>query len=323
MIDNNRFTGVGRFFGAGPRQTTPPLSSTHSASGHTAPVIRGGTRGLKKFVATATGKSYAGQDPMKNLALFKQAVKAGKTAFIDTHGNVHDITTISKQQEFLAKHLDPNTGDIKTKAGIQKYTRGFVRTAREIGVKLREGENIGTEYEAAKKLAADLEPDTSKELAKQAAEEKKADALEQRRARLETLHASIRPPAPVAGIKPNAPLPSMTFGAITPLSSGAPRYSTPLGGRTPANITSSGGSGRYSPSTVEPTPIAPPTGTSTEDGSASLTPSTPRPEPTAPAEPILQNPEPLNDPGEPQPPHPAIPADTGPMGDIVGESGDE
>lgn len=173
-----------------------------------------------------------------------------------------------------------------------------------------------------------------KEAEHQAALQKpKPDELAMRRERLDTLHARLatpnQPQSTAAAVKPAAYSP-MPLGTITPLSSGGgshqpavSRYLNTAGGHTPNSFTPPGGSGRYSPSTVEPTSITTPANTTTEKNIAPPVPSVPTAEPTTSAEPMLQDPEPLDDSGESIPAHPVVPTESAPMGDALGGSGDE
>lgn len=181
----SRFTGSQRYMGAGRNSSFGSMPRLRQSGSVSRPMIAGGSRGMKKLIATATGKSYASQEIEKNFKLFQQAVKSGQEAFIDTHGKVHDISTPSKQQVYMAKRIGSGTADVTSKEGIQKITRGFVATARELGIKLREGQNIGSVGDAAKKLQGELAPkDTGSH----------QQALVERQQRLATLHAAIHRP---------------------------------------------------------------------------------------------------------------------------------
>lgn len=190
-------------------------------------MITGGSRGMKKLIATATGKSYASQEIEKNFKLFQQAVKSGQEAFVDTHGKLHDISTPSKQQVYMAKRIGSGAADVTSKEGIQKITRGFVATARELGIKLREGQNIGSVGDAAKKLQGELAPkDTGNH----------QQSLLERQQRLATLHAAIQRPQPQSPAIP-------AHTAIPTLQTPTPLTATPSQSHPHASPFSSGMSG--------------------------------------------------------------------------------
>lgn len=279
----NRTIGVARFLGrgGGPSGATSPRHTTQRTNNNA--VIRGSLSEQKKFFAKAQGKSYASSDAFKNMEGFYRAVKKGEKSYVDTHGEVHDLTKISNHQKYIAQKWASRT-DVRTKEGMQNLAKGFVATSRELDIELGQGKNLGTVTEAAGKIVKGVIP--------------KAPEMDGRRQALETLHSRLTQPAPAtAAAKPaggtsggNMHTQSMVFQTPEPLrtSPGSPTHTF---GTTPT-----GGSSIVSPNTATPNtnavqpgipslasvePVAPPT----EPVTPTPEPVAPASEPTAPVEP--------------------------------------
>lgn len=280
-------------------------------------VFRGTASGQKAFISRAMGKSFAPEAFYKNMRAIAQAIKKNESTFVDSKGIEHPLEKITPSQRTMAIKW-ANQGKVVSREGLQKVGQGFVETARELDMKLQSGLNIGSAHEAAIKMGKKMTAT-------------KPTAMQERQERLKIV-AGVLPPkpqptganAPAPAIKPNLAPTSMTFGAITPISSGAGSTHSltpmPVGGRPPANFTTPGSGRGYSQSAIEPASIGSPTGNGVDDVTPQPAPPTDTSEPEAPAVPVFQDPDPLD---EPVPAHPGVPSEPTTADAPAGDTEDE
>lgn len=234
------------------------------------------------------------------------------------------ILNPKEARDFL--HRSEAGKKLDTREGLQKFEAELLKaelqaTADEVNnpikYKFREGGESHLNQKA-KELVKGLYKESADQAHEQAVEASKVNALQDRRARLETLHAAIRPQAPVAAPSPSMHTSNMpSLQAVEPLTTGvptAPRTGSPL-------ITPPTGVGSHVPDAHLTTDV--PTvgvGMPTVVHHEAVPPPAPITEPTPQAMPFFQEPEPLD---QLVPSHPVVPTETAPISDAFGGSGDE
>lgn len=256
-------------------------------------VFHGTTSGQKKLISQATGKGFAQEAVFENLKRINLAIKKGHTTFIDFKTRqVRDIGTIDANQRYMALHW-ADQGEVKTREGNQQLNRGFIKTAHDQDIKLREGLNTGSTYEDAAKMEKATRP-------------KPVDEILLRKQALARLHERLTAAAPaMAPAKSSAPgvhTPTMTFQSVEPIGSGmigtpvTHTFGTTLTGGssivmggigTPSDLTQHTDAPNLQP--VEP--AGPPSLNTVEP----VTPATAPPAPTAPEYPPSPSPGSMGD----------------------------
>ncbi len=144
---SNRFLGRRAASGFSRPSRSGPTSPRHQSFRLTRPA-------KEKMITRAVG-SYLPQAVKKELKGLEEqivhAVGRGDKTFIDQDGVEHEI---SKEMRFFAKEARQGGHTLTKKSEVQDFGEGFIETAREEGMKLRSGYNIGTEKDVAKKLVA-------------------------------------------------------------------------------------------------------------------------------------------------------------------------
>lgn len=234
------------------------------------------------------------------------------------------ILNPKEARDFL--HRSEAGRKLDTRESIQKYESELLKAELEatreavnnpIKYKFREGGEAHINQKA-KELVKGLYKESAEQAHAQAAETSKMDAIQERHARLATLHAALRPAPPAV-----APTPGMRSGPMPTLQAVEP-VSSPTASRPPTG----------SPLVAPPSGVGshvPGAHTSVDESGVGLgmpvvvhheTPVQVAPisEPATPSMPAFQEPEPLD---QPLPSHPTVPAESAPVSDAFGGSGDK
>lgn len=294
---------------------------------------RGLNRPIPKKIApvkpslTTSKQKEAEVSKLINKDYLPSGMQLAKLRQLAAQGN---ILNPKEARDFL--HRSEAGKKLDTREGLQKFEaellKAELQATREdvnspIKYKFREGGESHLNQKA-KELVRGLYKESAEQAHEQAVEASKANTLQDRQARLATLHAAIRPQAPAANPTPtmrSGPMP--TLQAVEPLPSSAPTATnrnssftaTPIGSGShipdahPMTDQSSAGLGipvavRHEAATTMPVPSAEPNLQSEPigaDQSANL------------------NPKPFD---APLPPHPSVPTETTPISDAFGGSGD-
>lgn len=269
-----------------------------------------------------TSKQKAGEiEKMINKDFVPSGMQLAKLRQLAAQGK---ILNPKEARDFL--HRSEAGKKLETRESIQKYESELLKAELEatreavsspIKYKFREGGEAHLNQKA-KELVKGLYKESAEQANAQAAEASKMDAIQERHARLATLHAALRPPTPSAS--PTSPARSSTvptLQAVEPVTktaaaqhrTGSPLVAPPSGvgshvpgAHAPVDEL---GVGLGMPVVVRPETPAP---------------TAPISEPVAPSAPVFQEPEPLD---QPMPSHPAVPVESAPVSDAGGGSGSE
>jgi len=231
------------------------------------------------------------------------------------------ILNPKEARDFL--HRSEAGEKIDTREGLQKFETELLKAELQatkdavnspIKYKFRESGEARINQKA-KELVKGLYKESAEQAHQHTTESAKTNALQDRQARLATLHAAIRPSTPTA-----TPTPALR-SSITPTLQTIEPLSVPT--QNPARSSSvvplSGGSHlpNIHQATGEPSVNLGMPVVAHRETSA---PGTQVSEPVTPSLPTFQEPEPLN---QTLPSHPAVPTETAPVSDAFGGSGVE
>lgn len=145
---SNRFLGRRAASGFSRPSRSGPTSPRHQSFRLTRPA-------KQKMVARMMPHGYITGQHQKDLKAFNaeivHAVHRGEKTITDAHGVEHDIT---KEMYFAAKESQQGGHTLTRKTEVGKYAEGNVEISRELGIHLKDGYNIGSEKDVAKKVLA-------------------------------------------------------------------------------------------------------------------------------------------------------------------------
>lgn len=208
-----------------------PAKSSMSSSAHQS--FRLSRPGKEKMIGKAVG-NYLPQTTKKELKGLEEqivhAVGRGDKTFTDARGVEHKI---SDEMRYFAKEAREGGHTLTRKSEVKKFAEGFVETAREEGIKLRSGYNIGSEREVAGKIVKAEEESL--------APVEHRSALQERRAKHQQLGA-IRnrlglPTGSTAAVFGSAPTPGVQ--EVQPLSPN-PAPAKPAAANRPVGLMTTG-----------------------------------------------------------------------------------
>ncbi len=303
------------------------------------PSLPGGTGGFMNFTKQLVARRGVARAAPKKIAPVKPSLTTSKqkegeiSKLIDTRYMPSGMQLAELRQLAAAgKVLSPKEArdflhrseagkKLDTREGLQKFEAELLKAEllatkdavkSPIRYKYRQGGEAHIDQKA-KQLVKGLYQDSAKQAQEQAAESSHLNALQERQARLATLHAAMRPTAPAPATAPGVrPSSTPTLQAVGPLS--VPTQTIPHTG-SPL-VAPPSGVGSHVPGTYSPT--SDPTvglGMPVVKHGEVLPPPPQASEPTPPSMPVFHEPEPLD---QPLPPRPAVPTETGSVSSDVG-----
>lgn len=142
------------------------------------------------------------------------AAGAGKKTFTDERGQEHKI---SEEMRYFAKEAREGGHTLTRKSEVKKMAEGFVETAREEGIHLRSGLNIGSDREVAGKIVKEEEAGLAPEKPRYSSEQKHIEHLRVK----EEMLARIGIPGHSQSTGSMAPAPTIEVKPVQPIAPGS------------------------------------------------------------------------------------------------------